>query len=188
MRANEIMSSPVVSITTDTTIREAIALLTERGFAGLPVVDQDNKVIGVFTETDALRGGAAHRTVAETMTTPVEVAGPDTEVADIGRRMLTDRLRCIPVVDNGTLVGVVSRRDLLRPMIRRDDAIAAHVRALLTDYSGHRNRWTVAVTGGVVTLTGEFADNAERGVLGALARTVPGVVHTEFVTNRQPTP
>lgn len=185
MRASEIMSRPVVSIGPNATIREAVVLLTEHGFAGLPVVDQDDRVIGVLTETDALNSGLGHGgadlSVDSAMTVPAEVATPETDASELARRMIEYRLRCIPIVDNGVLVGVVSRRDLLRPLVRRDDAIAAGVRALIDDYAGQRGRWTVHVLGGTVTLSGEFADEAERGVLAALARTVPGVGGVELL-------
>ncbi|OXM50400.1 CBS domain-containing protein [Amycolatopsis alba] len=179
MRASEIMTSPAVATTPTTPLREAVAVLTEKGFAGLPVVDDEGRVLGTFTEFDALRGIRASGegiTVGELMSVPVEVITPSTEVTEIGRRMLADRLRCLPVVEEGFLVGVVSRRDLLRPLVRPDDAIAAQVHSLMSDYAGHRPKWTVEVDGGCVHVSGEFRDEAERRVLDALARTVPGVV------------
>ncbi|WP_181773181.1 CBS domain-containing protein [Amycolatopsis pittospori] len=179
MHASEIMTSPAVATTPDTPVREAVALLIEKGFAGLPVVDPEGRVVGTFTEFDALRrawAGGNGISVGELMTTPVEVVSPKTDVAEIGRRMLGDRLRCLPVVEEGVLVGVVSRRDLLRPLVRPDDTVAAHVHNLLSDYAGHRPKWTVEVDGGYVRISGEYRDEAERRVLDALARTVPGVV------------
>ncbi|MFD9894744.1 CBS domain-containing protein [Amycolatopsis sp. NPDC059027] len=179
MRAREIMSSPAVTTEPGTPVREAVALLVQHGFAGLPVVDEQNRVVGLFTEYDALRGARRQErvavTVGDVMTSPVEVVSPETRVTEIGRRMLADRLRCLPVVADGVVVGVISRRDLLQPLVRHDDAIAAQLRALLTDYSGHRGRWSVEVVGGAVTVSGTFADEAERAVITALARTVPGV-------------
>ncbi|GAB3490131.1 CBS domain-containing protein [Amycolatopsis cihanbeyliensis] len=184
MRASEIMTRPVVRVRPDTTIREAIVLLTGPEFAALPVVDEDDKVLGIFTESDALRGMACEEDgkVAAVMTAPVEVVTPETHVQGVAARMLRDRLRCLPVVEHGVLVGVISRRDLLRPMVRPDDVVASHVRALLADYTGHRGRWTVEAVRGTVTITGEVRDDAERGVLDALARTVPGVLRTEVRT------
>jgi CBS domain-containing protein len=187
MRAREIMTRPVIRVGPRTIVREAIALLTEHGVATLPVVNADNKVIGIFTESDALRSGIttdgrldSNRTVRSVMTTPVEVIGLNTEVAEIARRMLGDRLRSVPVVEEGVLVGIVSRRDMLRPLVRQDDTIASHLNALLADYSGHRDRWAVEVTGGLVTVTGDFTDEAERRVVAALARTVQGVISVDL--------
>ncbi|QWF77998.1 CBS domain-containing protein [Amycolatopsis sp. CA-230715] len=186
MQAHEIMTRPVVRVGPSTPVREAVALLTEHGVAALPVVDADSRVVGVFTESDALRAETTEngfdpaRRVRERMTTPVEVVSLDTDAREIARRMLGDRLRSVPVVDDGVLVGIVSRRDVLRPLVRGDDSIAARLLALLTDYSGHRDRWSVEVIGGAVTIRGEFHDDAERQVVRALARTVPGVVSIEL--------
>lgn len=190
MDAREVMSSPAVRVSTATPVREATALLVRHGFAALPVVDDDERVVGIFTEADALRSGpdrpAAELTVRAVMTTPVEVVTLGTDIALIAQHMLTDRLRCIPVVDGGVLVGVVSRRDLLRPFVRHDDAMAAQLRALLADYAGHRPQWTVEVVDGTARITGPFADEAERRVVKALAKTVPGVHHAELVRGLSP--
>ncbi|GAA5120866.1 HPP family protein [Haloechinothrix salitolerans] len=188
MRALDIMTTPPVSVHPSTSVRDAIALLSERGYAGLPVVDDDGRVVGIFTEADALNYGmdaSGELRVDAMMSTPVEVANAETHVTELARRMLADGLRCMPVVTDGVLVGVISRHDLLRPLVRSDDTIATHVRALLDDYSGKRDGWHVTVSGGAVTISGAFADEAERAVAAALARTVLGVttVETNFATS-----
>ena len=188
MKARDIMSRPVVTITTDTTVREAIALLTEKGFAAVPVVDDLGHVVGIFSESDAVRvavtpaDGMDHRDdpVSTAMVRPVEVVTPGTDVAVLAEHMLAGRLRCLPVVEEGLLIGVVARRDLLRTLIREDDVISANVRALLDDYAGSRRHWDVAVDSGKVTISGEFADDAERSVVTALARTVAGVTSVDL--------
>lgn len=184
MRTAEIMTRPVVSTSPETPLREAIVQLIEEGFAGLPVVDDDGQVVGIMTEADALRGGAAGggdvaSRVADVMTSPVEVVSPDADVTDVARVMLRDGLRSVPVVDNGVLIGVVSRRDVLRPFVRPDDAIATHVRTVLDSYEGRRGRWDVDVTQGAVTVTGEVFDDAERQVIASLVRIVPGVLSAD---------
>ncbi|HKS46915.1 MAG TPA: CBS domain-containing protein [Amycolatopsis sp.] len=177
------MSKPVVRVGVSTPVREAVAALIEHGFAALPVVDAENRVVGIFTEADALQCGAGlDGEVGARMTSPVEVVSMSTDVEHIARHMLTDRLRCVPVVEDGVLVGVVSRRDLLRPLIHSDDTTATRLRSLLADYSGRRDRWTVRVSDGVATITGEFDDEAERRVIGLLAKGVPGVVRAELLT------
>jgi len=124
MKARDIMTRPVVRVGPGTPVREAIVLLTE---------------------ADALRGGGAGKgpapdvLVCSTMTSPAETVGLDTDVTEIARRMPGDRLRGIPVVDDGVLVGIVSRRDMLSPLVRQDDSIASHLNALLSDYAGHRD-------------------------------------------------
>ncbi|WP_027941823.1 CBS domain-containing protein [Amycolatopsis taiwanensis] len=186
MYASEIMTRPVIRVGPNTPVREATALLIQHGFAALPVVSAEEEVVGIFTEADALRSGFGAEPpefdlpVEKLMTTPAEVVTMNTDVARIARHMLHDRLRCVPVVDDGALVGVISRRDLLRPLVRGDDAIAAQLHALLRDYSGQRDRWTVGVVGGVATVGGDFSDEAERRVVAALAHTVPGVNRVEL--------
>jgi CBS domain-containing protein len=117
------------------------------------------------------------------MAAPVEVAGPDTDVATIAERMLTGHLRALPVVAEGLLVGIVARRDLLRTMIRTDDVVKANLRGLLDQYAGSRRHWEVAVTTGLAAITGDFADDAEKSVVAALARTVNGVSSVVLVPN-----
>jgi CBS domain-containing protein len=182
------MSRPVVSVDPHTTVREAVTVLTEHGFGAVPVVDELGHVVGIFSESDAVRttmstvDGRDRRNdaVSTTMTAPVEVVTPGTAITTVAERMLAGRLRCLPVVEEGLLVGVVARRDLLRTLVRDDDVIGASVRALLDDYAGSRRRWNIEVTGGKVVISGEFADQAERSVVAALARTAPGVTGVDL--------
>lgn len=176
MRARDVMSRPVVSVDTRATVLEAVTALTEHGFAAVPVVDDGDRVVGIFSESDGLRAERRRAApVTEAMTSPVEVTTPDADVATIAERMLSRRLRSMPVVEEGLLVGMVARRDLLRTMVCTDDVITANVRGLLDRYSGSRRQWVVGVADGHVTVSGEFADTAERSLVGALARTVGGV-------------
>ncbi|MGV9299728.1 CBS domain-containing protein [Amycolatopsis sp. NPDC003676] len=187
MRARDIMSTPVVSVGPGFLVEDAVVLLAEHAVAALPVVDHDNRVLGLFTETDALAGvrmadpGLRVRAV---LTAPVEPVDLDADVAAIAVRMLADRIRSVPVTDRGELAGIVSRRDLLVPLVRRDDAIASRLRALLSDYAGHRNHWEVSVAGGAVTIRGGFSGEAERRLVKALALTAEGVVAVELFPSR----
>jgi len=164
-------------------IREATVLLTESGLAALPVVDDEDRVVGVVSETDVLARGLDEPDddVGRVMTPAAEVVSVDTDVTSVVKRMLRHRLRCVPVVENGVLIGVIGRSDLLRVLVRDDDVIATRVRRDLADYAGSRRRWQVTVVRGTVLVVGEFIDEAERGVVVALARTVPGVTAVELV-------
>ena len=184
MRATEIMSRPVVTVRPETPLREAILLLVENGFASLPVVNGDEEVIGAITEPDALaasvREDGMKCTVADVMQLTVEMTTPDADLHQVARRMLEQHLRALPVVLHGELVGIISRRDVLRPLVRPDDAIKAGVARSLNDYTSLRSPWQVRSEQGVVTVSGSFRDHAERLVVEALARTVPGVVSVEL--------
>ncbi|GAB3888462.1 CBS domain-containing protein [Kibdelosporangium lantanae] len=182
MKASEIMSRPVSRVRPEEDLRDAAVLMADRGFAALPVVDEDGQVVGMLSESDVLRHAAdmSDRAVAQAMTTSVVVVAPDTELAEVATRMLTDRLRSVPVVDRGALVGIIGRRDLLTALIQDDAAIAARVRQSLVDYAGRRRPWQVEVDHGMVRIVGEFADEAERGMVTALARTVAGVVGVDL--------
>jgi osmotically-inducible protein OsmY len=85
----------------------------------------------------------------------------------------------MPIVDGSRVVGIVTRRDLVRVLAREDQAIATDIRHRLANYSG-LNRWTVDVHDGVVNIGGEYHDPTDRHVAVVLAEAVPGVtaVHT----------
>ncbi|WP_406630977.1 CBS domain-containing protein [Amycolatopsis sp. WGS_07] len=179
MRARDIMTWPVVSVGPGELVLDAVAVLAGHAVAALPVVGEANRVVGMFTEADALAGvrtGEPGLRVHAVMTKPVDPVDVEAGIGAVAVRMLADRLRSVPVTDRGELAGIVSRRDLLARLVCRDDAIASRLRALLNDYAGHRNEWEVSVAGGVVTIRGVFADEAEHRLVKALALTAEGVV------------
>ncbi len=183
MYARDILSRPVVTVRPKTPLREAIALLTEHGFAALPVVDDDEHVLGMLSESDALAAESAHTgaNVEAAMAVPAQVVDPGTLTGVIAARMLALHLRSMPVVEAGVLVGIVARRDLLRALIRDDAAIESKVRARLDNYAGSRRQWTIAVTDGQVSIRGLFADAHEQRTVSALAMTVEGVQEARTV-------
>ncbi|HEX6345205.1 CBS domain-containing protein [Umezawaea sp.] len=193
MRAEDVMSSPVVTVRPDTPVKAAIGLMTSHGFTALPVVDADDRLVGIVTEADLVRDRVIPdaRTlvwredrapvvepppdaVGEVMTSPATAVRRSADIAEVATVMLDGHIRCTPVVDRGKLVGVVSRRDLLRTLARDDRAIVADVRHVLAKYGGH-GRWAVSVADGVVTVVDEFDDAEDRHVASVLARSVPGV-------------
>jgi CBS-domain-containing membrane protein len=200
MRAKDLMTSPVVTVGPDTTAKEAARLLAARGFAALPVVDADDRLLGVVSEADLLRRrilpdprtlihndaleyeGPPPSTVAGVMTIDVVAAGRDTHAAELSRLMVDRHLRSIPIVDRGQLVGIVSRVDLLRTIARDDDAIARDVRGHLS--AAGRRRWDVAVLDGVVTLASEGADETDRHIATVIAGAAPGVVDVRITDDQ----
>lgn len=184
MRARDIMSRPVTSVDTAATVREAITALTENGFATVPVVDGAGRVVGIFSESDGLQADPRGTDlVTAAMSSPVEVTGPSAEMAVVAERMLAGHLRAMPVVEEGLLIGIVARRDLLRTMVRDDDVITGKVRCLLDDYAGSRRHWAVEISTGAVTIRGDFTDEAEKSVVAALARTVTGVTDVHLIAS-----
>jgi len=179
MNAADVMTSPVVTVNPATTVRVASALLGDHGFSALPVVDDDGRLVGIVSGADLLLAGMAPETanepVARVMRKSVISAPMSVTPAELTTVMLSQRLRCLPiVVDGQRLVGVVSRSDLLRVLTPADAVLAARIDAALRAYSGSP-RWTVSVNDGEVSVSGPFADMAERRVVEALVRTVPGV-------------
>ncbi len=125
------MSRPAVRVSPDTPVSDAASLLVEQGFSSLPVVDADDGVVGIVGEADLVRGripaqdasapaAPAASRVGEVMTRSPITRGPDADVADIVGTMLDRRLRAIPIVEDGALVGVLARRDVLRCVARGD--------------------------------------------------------------------
>jgi len=128
MLIRQIMSSPAVTISSASSVQHAAGTLRSHGFTALPVLDDDGRLVGIVTEADILDGQMEpdalrptgmprHRrrgdTVGEVMTSPVESLTPGADVADAADIMLDERIRCLPVVDGRTVVGVITRRDLL---------------------------------------------------------------------------
>ncbi|GGU76891.1 CBS domain-containing protein [Lentzea flava] len=176
------MTGPAVVVNPDTPVRTASAVLGEHGFSALPVVDDEGRLVGIVSGADLLLAGmtpaAAKGPVARVMRHPVISAPMTATPAELTATMLSERLRCLPIVANDELlVGVVSRSDLLRILTPADAVLAARVEGALRAYSGGP-RWTVAVDDGEVSVRGPFADEAERRVVEALVRTVPGVRRT----------
>jgi CBS domain-containing protein len=188
MRVEDVMQNPVTTVRQSTSVRMATIPLAEHGFAALPVVDDQDRLVGMLTSGDVLRAGeASTETVDAVMTAPAVAATASQDLAEVARQLLQPGLRSLPVVDDDRrVVGLLSRGDVLRVMLRPDDAIAAHVQALLDEYTGKR-RWRVAVNEGRVTITGAFSDESERRIAIALANTVPGT-RTASTALTPPTP
>ncbi len=186
MHARDIMSTKLVTVHPWTSITTAANLLSRNGYAALPVIDKAGELAGIVTEADLIANrfpGIASdvgsdrpsRTVADVMTTPVVGVSHDADVAVVAREMLVHRRRCVPIIDGAKLVGVITRRDLVRVLSRSDQDIAADVRTHLK-YLGGPARWAVQVIDGEVLLTDEFEQSSDRPVALALADAVPGVV------------
>lgn len=201
MRVAELMTSEVVTVRAETPLREAAALLAEKRISGLPVVDAGGRVVGVLSEGDivAKAGGATRgnrllgwllepdvdladkiraRTVGEAMSAPALTIEADRRVHEAARLMAAEGINRLPVVDDGALVGIVTRADVVRAFSRSDAEIASEI----NDEILRRTLWlepgsvTVTVTDGAVTLEGEVESDADAELLPVFVSRVPGVV------------
>ncbi|MFE3254154.1 CBS domain-containing protein [Nocardia sp. NPDC059091] len=175
IRVFEVMQRPIIAVRHDNTAREAALMLAELGYAALPVLDQDDRLIGVITSGDLLRAGELDDTASAVMTTPAVSVPDNAALAEVISRLVTHGLRSLPVVDaDGRVIGMFSRGDALRIMLTPDDALTADAQSLLDQYIGAR-RWPVTVREADATISGRFADESERRIAIALTRTVPGI-------------
>jgi len=174
----DVMSTHVVAVRQDATFKEMAARLHEQRVSAFPVLDDDNKVIGIVSEADlltreALEGElpsvyrtvtrhretvkAAALTAAALMTRPAVTIGPDEPVTHAARLMYSRRVKRLPVTaEDGTLIGIVSRADVLSVYGRPDADIRSEITqdVILKTYLCDPVHFTVTVTDGIVTLEG----------------------------------
>jgi CBS domain-containing protein len=193
MRAKDIMSSPVFTVEEDTTVEKAAELMTGRAVTALPVIDETGRLVGMVSESDLLwhhvpadPTARARRIpdtdpldrpgrVGEVMSPFTVTTWPGADVAEIAEQMLEHDVRSVPVLGDGIVVGIVSRRDILRVMVRTDEVLTKDVQHRLDEYADGEHRWTVLVEHGAARITGDFRNDTEQAVVAVLARTVPGV-------------
>jgi CBS domain-containing protein len=194
-RVRDVMTTEAVTVDKRATGTIMARLMSEHGINALPVLTGGRRVAGVVSEADLLRtqqrpAGQRHGllrrrggqpdsyTAGQLMTSPAVTIHPDAPVSAAARRMTDQHLTMLPVVDaSNELLGVVSRRDLLRVFLRPDEEIAAEVRRVLTDVLlADPAAITVTAHDGLVTLTGEVAREDQVAIAGRLAGEVDGVL------------
>ncbi len=123
MLVADYMSRRVITLTPDQSVHDAIRVLLENKISGAPVVGESGELKGMFSESDCLKGAleaSYHGTeigpVSEYMTFDLQTVNGQTSILDAAEIFLADHRRRLPVVDDGKLVGQISRRDLLRAM------------------------------------------------------------------------
>jgi tRNA nucleotidyltransferase (CCA-adding enzyme) len=125
--ARALMSSPVRTIRPETTIAEAQRILLRYGHSGLSVVNPAGDLVGVMARRDldiAFHHGFSHAPVKGYMTTAVRTIGPETTLPEIEHLMVTYDIGRLPVLEQGQLVGIVTRTDVLRQLHRRHRPVA----------------------------------------------------------------
>ncbi len=122
-KAADIMTTSVITAKKDMVLTDVIALLLRWHISAMPVVDNEDKMIGIVSEIDLVNltfdGNARDTTVEEVMVTDIVSFSPDTQLADLVQSFSKKHLRRVPILDKGKVVGIVSRRDILREMLRR---------------------------------------------------------------------
>jgi CBS domain-containing protein len=198
-RVDELMTTPVISVRPEVPLKEVAALLLKRGISGVPVV-RGNEVVGVLSEADIVRAEAgpppeqnravsqlpgaetsqalATLTAGKVMSSPAVTIEPWQAAASAAALMTAKGVKRLPVVSEGALVGIISRRDLVRAYARSDVELWRDIRdSVILD-----NLWidpaaiTVDVHDGVVTLTGNVEREHEAELLPRQVQQVPGVV------------
>lgn len=205
-RTGALMVGDVVTARCDTPFKEVVRLLEEHRISGLPVIDANRKVVGVVSESDLvlrqaresgtagvlarcrrLLGGRARRadarsrgrTAGGVMSTPVVTARADATVSETARLMTERRVKRLPVVDeDGTLLGIVTRRDLLQVFLRTDDEIRRDVEeeVFVNTLWLAPHTVEVVVRDGVVTLTGQLERRSDIPIAVGMTRGLDGVV------------
>ncbi|MFF0473994.1 CBS domain-containing protein [Streptomyces sp. NPDC004284] len=177
MKIGGLMTGDVVSAVPTTSFREIAKLLAEHDISGVPVLDEDDRVVGVVSESDLLaRHGLTARGL---MTTPAVTVHAEETVADAARLMVRRGVERLPVVDvEERLVGIVTRRDLLCVYLRPDAEIRRRIREdVLTDAMDlPGDAVDVHVLDGVVTVAGRVRRRSQALALVELAERVDGVV------------
>ena len=120
--AKDIMTSTVITAKEDMFVTDVMKLLLRWHISGVPVVDNDGMLMGIVTEHDvmnfAISGDAASTRASEVMTKKVETYTPDALVVEIVNHFAAHQIRRVPVVEDGKVVGIISRRDIVREMDR----------------------------------------------------------------------
>jgi acetoin utilization protein AcuB len=122
-QVRDIMTPDPRVIEPGATVREAWATMKENGFRHLPVVDA-GRLVGVISITDIGRLGAAvpailERTVAQSMTPNPMTMSPDEPIESAAAQMGLHKVNCLPIVEGGKLIGIVTTYDLLDALVRR---------------------------------------------------------------------
>lgn len=198
----DVMTAPALTVHADAGFKQVVELISRHRVSALPVVDEHGRPLGVVSEADLLvkeegadergrllelprrrrqRAKARAATARELMTAPALTVAPDVTLPEAARRMREARVKRLVVVDEeGRVVGVVSRVDVLRVFLRPDDAIREDIQRLVRDvFWMEEGTVQVHVDQGVVRLDGRLDLRSDAEALRALAGRLAGVVAVE---------
>jgi len=174
------MTTHPVTVSTSTPIKEAARMMSRERLSAMPVIGIDGALVGIISATDFIGKRVDAEVVGELMSSPVATADPADIVPAAARILLARNVKSLPVVDgDGKVIGMVSRGDLLKVFLRRDEDIRRDVTASISATSAGAGAPAieVSVVDGVVSLSGMVAsaDAARRAVTAATV--VSGVMH-----------
>jgi CBS domain-containing protein len=205
LTVREAMTGSVVAVRADMPLKDVARLLVQHRISGLPVVDDAGAVLGVVSEADFLmkeQGADAipHRplarlrgesraarsqlakveavTAGEAMTAPAVTIEPGQRISEAAAIMTARGLNRLPVVEDGCLVGIVTRADLVRAYVRSDDELAQTIRedVLLRMLWLDPVLFDVKIEDGMVSISGRVERRSTAEMVEHAVRLVPGVV------------
>jgi CBS domain-containing protein len=223
MKARDVMVSPVITVKQSCTVRDVAKTFVEHRISGVPVVDDHGKLVGIVSESDLMHRSEAGTErkrswwlqaltadetlvadyvkahacrVTDVMTHQVITAAPDATLRDIAALLEKSSIKRVPIVENGQLVGIVSRANLVQAVASTrtemetspsDTAIRDKLLAhLKTQPWAHTGLLNITVTDGIVDLWGLTSSDAERKAIRVAAECAPGVhaVNDHLVPHR----
>ncbi|MFI7355323.1 CBS domain-containing protein [Streptomyces avidinii] len=192
LKVADLMTDEVVSVAPGTAFKDVAKLLAQYDISGVPVLDDEDRVVGVVSLTDLLAHtlpghhsseqgitAAGPPTAGDLMSVPAVTVHAEETVADAARLMTRRSIERLPVVDvEDRLVGIVTRRDLLRMFLRPDSEIRRRVTGeVLTEVLGvPAGDIDVHVVDGIVTLDGQVERRSQLPALLSLVGRLDGVV------------
>ena len=119
IRAKDVMSKRVATVSQEANIKEVIRLLVENTVTGLPVLSEDDRLVGIVTEKDILRmllydRDVKEKTAADLMTAEIVSFDEDEDLMKIFKCLVEGEFRRVPILSEGKLAGIISRADIIK--------------------------------------------------------------------------
>jgi CBS domain-containing protein len=203
IKVRDVMSGDVISVPASMRLKELAALLTEHQISGVPVADADGSIVGVVSEADVLMkqvGRPISRrrplewifgdsqdpeemrrkvatTVGEAMSAPAITIEADGPLRDAAALMIDSKVNRLPVLADGRLVGIVTRADMVRAYLRRDDDAERAVREQVFRKTMwlDPDKYEISVREGALSLGGKVDRKSTADILERLSGLVEGV-------------
>lgn len=212
LTVRDVMTRSVFTVRRTTPLKDVARLLVDNGVSGVPVIDDDGTAVGVVSEADflvkeqgaqAIRhrrlarllgesalaqvqlGKVAATTAGEAMTSPAISISPSRPIHEAAQLMTDSRVNRLPVIENGRLVGIVTRADLVRAYLRTDEELIRTIRedVLLKSLWLDPASFNVDVRNGEATVTGSVERRSMAEIVTEAIALVPGIVSANVSIN-----